>query len=222
MVVQRGLSENSARAALRQASCAGSVSPHPGPTHPVSSSTASASVADSSGGSGSPPKRVRWSRKRSRSPGVGRLAGSTSPPTSTAEPVAQPQDSRGTNQVGTRCRPGATGLPATISRRRSAASEPVALKLWRTLESVGRTDEAASTSSNPTMAWSSGRERPASASAFMTPRALKSVAAITAVDGRPAASIALAAVSPLPSRLSLVSKIRLSSLAIPWSVSASR
>lgn len=56
----------------------------------------------------------------------------------------------------------------------------------------------------------------------MTPSALKSVAAITAVDRRPAASIALPAASPLPSRLSLVSKSRLSSAAMPWPVSASR
>ncbi len=90
-----------------------------------------------------------------------------------------------------------------------APAREISSKLWWTVERVGCADAAAGTSSKPTIAWSPGTLNPALCNRFMIPSALKSVAATTAVEGMPAASMALAAISPPPSRLSVASKMRL-------------
>jgi hypothetical protein len=67
-----------------------------------------------------------------------------------------------------------------------------------------------------------GEDQAGGAQALISPIALKSVAASTAVEGRPAARSRLAASSPLSSRLSAVSMSRSGSGSMPWLRSASR
>ncbi len=89
------------------------------------------------------------------------------------------------------------------------------------LDNAGLTNVAASTSSNPMMAWSRGNSRPAAVSADMTPIALTSVATITAVDRNPSASMAWPACTPNSSSLSAVGKTSVGSGSMPASINVS-
>ena len=151
-------------------------------------------VSRAGSGPGSIRCRALASGRTARPAGSGGAARSTGSARLTAP--EQPQERRAMKCVPTECCPPATRSPRIWASSNSAARWPRPTKSCDTVDSDGRACRAWSPLSKPTTACWRGSCRPTAFSPSISPTAFRSVPVTTAVEGNPAASIAVAACWP--------------------------